>query len=138
MLDLFERIYKIAKANTRHTIDELLNRRKTESFTYSEEDYYTNHEEWSSFDSENQSSYRSTEETNYYSDVPQQVVKDLSVFGLKPPSSFEEVRNARNREIKKYHPDRFMNDPEKLETAKEIMQTINAAYDRLEEYYKNK
>ncbi|MCP4345565.1 MAG: J domain-containing protein [Desulfobacterales bacterium] len=138
MLDLFERIYKIAKANTRHTIDELLNRRRTESFTYSEEDHYTNHEEWSSFDSENQSSYRSTEETNYYSDVPQQVVKDLSVFGLKPPSSFEEVRNARNREIKKYHPDRFMNDPEKLETAKEIMQTINAAYDRLEEYYKNK
>ncbi len=66
------------------------------------------------------------------------MVDDLSVFGLRPPSSFEEVRNARKKKKKKFHPDRFMNDPEKLETSKEIMQMINAAHDRLKEYYKNK
>ncbi len=50
----------------------------------------------------------------------------------------EEVRRARNREIKKYHSDKFMNDNNKLETSKQIMQIFNAAYDRLKEYYKNK
>jgi len=67
--------------------------------------------------------------------IPQQVIDDLAVFNLTPPSSLEAVRNARNREIKKYHSDKFVNDPEKLETSKEIMQIYNAAYDRLQAYY---
>ncbi len=68
--------------------------------------------------------------------TPQQVVEDLAVFNLTPPSSMEAVKNARNREIKKYHSDKFLNDPERLETSKEIMQIYNAAYDRLQAYYK--
>ncbi|MFC1824379.1 J domain-containing protein [Thermodesulfobacteriota bacterium] len=67
--------------------------------------------------------------------VPAQVVEDLALFDLKPPSSLEEVRKARNREIKKYHSDKFLHDKEKLETSKEIMQIYNAAYERLEEYF---
>ncbi|GBC61300.1 hypothetical protein DENIS_2260 [Desulfonema ishimotonii] len=70
--------------------------------------------------------------------VPGQVAEDLGVFNLVPPSSLEQVRQARNREIKKYHPDRFLNHPEKLETAKEILQIYNAAYGRLRSYYENK
>ena len=71
-----------------------------------------------------------------YSETPQQVVKDLAAFNLTPPSSLKAVKNARNREIKKYHSDKFVNDPEKLETSKEIMQIYNAAYDRLQAYYR--
>ena len=71
-----------------------------------------------------------------YPGIPTQVVEDLATFNLKPPGSLEAVRNARNREIKKYHSDRFLNDPEKLETSKEIMQIYNAAYGRLADYYK--
>jgi DnaJ-domain-containing protein 1 len=67
--------------------------------------------------------------------VPRQVVDDLAVFGLTPPSSLEEVRKARNREIKKYHSDRFVNDSERYETSKQIMQIYNAAYDRLKEHF---
>ena len=69
---------------------------------------------------------------------PKELVDDLSVFGLKPPSKMEEVKKARNREIRKFHPDKFNNEPEKLETAKQIMQILNAAYDRLETYYKGR
>ena len=72
---------------------------------------------------------------NRASDVPRQVVDDLAVFGLTPPSSLEEVRKARNREIKKYHSDRFVNDSERYETSKQIMQIYNAAYDRLKEHF---
>ena len=68
----------------------------------------------------------------------EQFLKDLAAFNLKPPSSLEEVKKARNREIKKYHSDRFMNDPEKLETSKEIMQILNSAFDRLKKHYEEK
>lgn len=73
-----------------------------------------------------------------YPEIPRQVIEDLATFNLGPPGSLEAVRNARNREIKKYHSDKFMSDPEKLETSKEIMQIYNAAYDRLADYYQKK
>lgn len=142
MLDILERLYKIAKVNVQHytqifedAIDRKINQ---ESFSYSEEESYSYSEKNSYSGNEDWNSFGSSKGTDYYSGVPRQVVDDLSVFGLKPPSSLEEVRNARNREIKKFHPDKFMNDPEKIETSKEIMQIFNAAYDRLKEHYKNK
>ncbi len=73
-----------------------------------------------------------------YPGVPPQVVEDLAVFGLTPPSSLEKIREVRNREIKKYHSDKFLHDPEKLDTSKKIMQIYNTAFDRLEGYYKNR
>jgi hypothetical protein len=68
---------------------------------------------------------------------PQQVVDDLSVFGLNPPSSLEEVKKVRNREVMKYHTDKFSGDPEKEETSKRIMQIYNTAFDRLENWYRS-
>jgi len=70
-------------------------------------------------------------------DYPGQVMEDLASFNLAPPSSLSEVRKARNREIKKYHPDRFMDDPERRKTAGEIMQIYNSAYDRLKTFYQD-
>jgi len=68
--------------------------------------------------------------------MPAQVLKDLAVFRLAPPASLDAVKAARNREIKKYHSDKFLNDPERLRTSKEIMQIYNTAYDRLCAYYR--
>jgi len=67
---------------------------------------------------------------------PKELVDDLAVFGLIPPSSLEEVKSRRNKEVKKYHPDRFHGEPEKLETAKQILQIYNDAYERLERRFK--
>ena len=67
--------------------------------------------------------------------IPLKVIEDLAIFELKPPSSMDEVKRARNREIKKYHSDKFVNDLEKLGTSKEIMQIYNGAYERLKKYY---
>lgn len=66
---------------------------------------------------------------------PQEVKDDLALFNLTPPSSLAEVKKARNREIKKCHPDRFHNNPEKQNSAKKMMQIYNAAYDRMKKYY---
>ncbi|MBU2514844.1 hypothetical protein KJ966_26290 [bacterium] len=60
-----------------------------------------------------------------------QMMEDLQLFNLFPPVKLEEVKKARNREIKKFHPDKFLQEPEKVETAKRIIQIYNAAYDRL-------
>jgi len=73
-----------------------------------------------------------------YPGIPRQVTDDLAVFDLKPPSSLAEVKKARNREIRKYHSDHFVNEPAKYETSKKIMQIYNAAYDRLKAYYESR
>ena len=64
-----------------------------------------------------------------------QVSDDLALFGLSPPSSFEEVRSARNREMQRYHPDRFGHSPEKAEAANEVAQIYNAAFERLKRHF---
>jgi hypothetical protein len=80
-------------------------------------------------------SYSKSESKSAY---PKQVIDDLSLFELTPPASLQAVKKARNREIKKYHPDHFNNDKSKQETAKQIMQIYNNAFERLEKYYSKK
>jgi len=60
-----------------------------------------------------------------------QFVEDLRLFDLEPPSSLQEVKKARNREMKVFHPDKYLNDPDKLEIANQIVQIYNDAYERL-------
>jgi len=81
------------------------------------------------------SDFNSAGDSKQYQNVPQQVVEDLKVFDLTPPSSLAEVKKRRNEEIKKYHSDRFISDPERFKTSTEIMQIYNAAYERLKEYF---
>ena len=67
--------------------------------------------------------------------LPRQVIDDLAVFGIKPPGSLEEVIRARNREMKQYHPDKYMKDASKAGTANEIAQIYNAAFERLKKHF---
>ena len=68
------------------------------------------------------------------SHYPEEFLKDLATFNLTPPTTMDAVKKARNKEIKKYHPDRFANEPAKQETAKEILQLINGAFARLQKH----
>jgi len=65
----------------------------------------------------------------------QQLREDLQLFGLTPPSSLAAVRQIRNSELKKFHPDKYLDQPDKLETAKQIVQIYNITYDRLKKHY---
>lgn len=71
------------------------------------------------------------------SGYPERILEDLANFNLTPPSSFAEVKKARKRESKKYHPDRFANDPDKQATAQKIMQIYNASYERLKAFFRD-
>ncbi len=60
--------------------------------------------------------------------------RDLRHFeslGLKPEASPEEIKRGYLALVKRWHPDRFANDPEQQKLAEEKMRTINVAYEAL-------
>jgi hypothetical protein len=136
MTDLLKRLARIARANIPNPSDWLdrLAERRGYRFDPNAENE-AGEGEGGRFRSEENFHTGNRDQENRTAGVPRQVVEDLAVFGLTPPSSLEEVRKARNREIKKYHSDHFVNDSERYETSKQIMQIYNAAYDRLKEHF---
>lgn len=54
--------------------------------------------------------------------------------GFKAP--FTEAKKAYKRLLRKYHPDRFANNPRKLKIATEITKKINESFNRIREYEK--
>lgn len=66
----------------------------------------------------------------------QQLIDDLALFGLTPPATLKAVTAARNREMLKFHPDKFATNQDKSAVANEIALLYNAAFDRLKVYYR--
>ncbi len=131
MTEIFRRLYNI----TRSRIPKIT-RNKDHEYSSSEEFDPLNKNSEQDAGSRSSSDFNSAGGSKQSQNVPQQVVEDLKVFDLTPPSSLAEVKKRRNEEIKKYHSDRFISDPERFKTSTEIMQIYNAAYERLKEYYK--
>jgi DnaJ-domain-containing protein 1 len=52
-------------------------------------------------------------------------------------SSFDMVKKAYKRLLVQYHPDRYANNPEKLQTATEIVKKINDSYMRIKQFHQN-
>jgi len=69
--------------------------------------------------------------------VPEELKKDFAELGLAPNTSLEECKTAYKKLLKSYHPDRHVGDPEKLKEATEKTARINAAYDRIEKWYRD-
>ena len=55
----------------------------------------------------------------------------FEVLEVEEGASHEEIRKAYLRLSRKYHPDNFVGDTEKLKTANTLMAQINHAYDLL-------
>lgn len=141
MPDLIKRLIKIARASAGDVLDRYGRRNQN---AYSEkggggDDFEPEgnnyHYREQSSSSKGQNFSHGNSPGNEEALWPSQVVEDLRTFGLKPPSTLEEVKKARNAEIRKYHSDRFLHDPDKLEISKQIMQIYNAAYERLEKWF---
>ncbi len=131
MTEIFRRLYNI----TRSRIPNVTRNKDHEYSSFEEFDPLDKNSEQDA-GSRSSSDFNSAGGSKQSQNVPQQVVEDLKVFDLTPPSSLEEVKKRRNEEIKKYHSDRFISDPERFKTSTEIMQIYNAAYERLKEHYK--
>lgn len=123
---MIKRIFDVLKSNIEHQI-----KKRNPSVKYEESTSNTNNE----FRYEDFSKKHGNETPT---STEQQLIDDLALFDLRPPSSLKEVKSARNREMLKYHPDKFSSDTEKLKVANDIALIYNAAFDRLEKHYDNK
>lgn len=64
-----------------------------------------------------------------------QLADHLSILGLDASASTGELKAAYRREMGKWHPDRFHNDPANQPAATERAKKINAAYEYLSELH---
>lgn len=63
--------------------------------------------------------------------VPDQVARFYHILGLPTQASVPEIKQAYRALLKKWHPDRFQNDPERQHKAKEVTQKMNEIYNQL-------
>lgn len=68
--------------------------------------------------------------------VPFELKMDFAELGLEPGATETECKEAYKKLLKIHHPDRHSGDPEKMKKATEKTSRINAAYDRLQKWFK--
>ncbi len=127
MTTIFKRLFNVLKSYSRSGLEQF---HKEEDFKYTDFKFSEEHTRSTGF-------YTDEKKGQSYPGYSDQIIEDLANFKLKPPSSLAEVKKARNQEIKKYHPDRFLDDPARSKTAKEIMQIYNASYSRLKQFFES-
>ena len=122
---MIKRIFDILKSNIEYQIKKRNHSVKNEDFTSNTK----NESRYEDFSKKHGSETTTSAE--------QQLVDDLAVFNLRPPSSFKEVKSARNREMLKYHPDKFSSDTKKIKIANDIALIYNDAFERLKKHFES-
>ena len=61
-------------------------------------------------------------------DVPTKEKSYYEALEITPPATFEQIKAAYKKLVRKYHPDLFQNNPQKREYAEIVTQKINEAY----------
>jgi len=68
--------------------------------------------------------------------VPEEIRRDFAELGLTPEATAEECKEAYKRLLKVHHPDRHANHQANMEKATAKTARVNAAYDRLEVWFR--
>lgn len=69
----------------------------------------------------------------YY--VPFDLYEDFKTLCLMPGTNLDECKVAYKSLLKKFHPDKFANEPEKQKEATEITSSITSAFSRIKTWY---
>ena len=70
--------------------------------------------------------------------APAELREDFAELGLTPEASAEECKEAYKKILKVYHPDRHTQNPEEMKKATEKTTRVNAAYDRLQKWFRDR
>ena len=74
-----------------------------------------------------------TSSKRYY--VPFELYEDFKTLCVMPGTNLEECKVAYKSLLKKFHPDKFANEPEKQKEATEITSSITSAFTRIKTWY---
>jgi DnaJ-class molecular chaperone len=117
-MGLFERISRLARAELNHLLD-------GSEPDINQPDYHSGDDAWSS------STRPSAERPTRSAREPTQRELDFAALELDPSSDQDAIRKAYRRLLKRYHPDRFNDDPEREAAANELTRRLREAYERL-------
>jgi hypothetical protein len=76
---------------------------------------------------------KQTSSKRYY--VPFELYEDFKTLCVMPGTNLEECKVAYKSLLKKFHPDKFANEPEKQKEATEITSSITTAFNRIKIWY---
>ena len=76
---------------------------------------------------------KQTSSKRYY--VPFDLYEDFKTLCVMPGTNLEECKVAYKSLLKKFHPDKFANEPEKQKEATEITSSITSAFTRIKTWY---
>lgn len=138
---MFDRLFNILKANLNNALDkdDFNAGDKTVDEIYAEylrkmrEDEKQNPPK-----SDFQGHYHTPNQTPPKSQWTQEELEAFKTLEVTPGVSFDQIKISYKSLIKKYHPDKFHNEPAKHKTALELSQKINKAFDVLEKKYEKK
>jgi len=68
--------------------------------------------------------------------MPAELRKDFAALGLTPEASFEDCKAAYKKLLKIHHPDKHSTHPDNMKKATEKSASVNAAYKRLEDWFR--
>ena len=68
--------------------------------------------------------------------VPKELYKDFEELGLGPEATFEECKAAYKKLLKIHHPDKHSGHPGNMEKATAKSARVNAAYSRLDNWFR--
>ncbi|MCS7019189.1 MAG: J domain-containing protein [Cytophagales bacterium] len=117
---MLNRLFKIIRANIGNVLSK---NEETDAFS---QELYRQYEE------QIRSSSAYKEPTPAYS---AEELRHYQTLEVQPGAHFEQIKASYKALIKKYHPDRFPNEPDKQKTAIEITQRINTAYSYFEKKF---
>ena len=58
------------------------------------------------------------------------------ILGIRRDAPLDEVKSAYRRQMRRYHPDRHADDPEKVRIANEVSQQLREAYEAIRAHIK--
>ena len=125
-MSLFKRIKNIVKSNINFGSSSFQDYFNVNTNFDDYESFTDTTENFSKKDFENQNTNPKAHniEAEYYANLE-----------LSCGASFEEIKKQYRKLLKKYHPDKFHNDPQKYEIAQKIVKKLNKAYNYFEEKY---
>ena len=123
MRDMFRRLGRIAKAELNTIVDK----------------FGRNDADQASRQADNEleaelKTQAATQESNTSNGYPEHIRRAYAALELPLGSDRNQVKDAYREMLRRYHPDRHHQDPNKLETANELTRKLREAYEQLNDF----